>query len=256
MRRREFMLILGGAMTMARAPRAQQRKTAVIGFFVLSSASVVVMEGLRQGLSDTGYVDGQNLTIDYRWAEGHYDRLPALAAEFVGRKVDLILAAGSNLAPLAAKNATSTIPNIFVTGGDPVADGVVPSLARPGGNLTGFTLFGDELMAKRLEMISELVPRAAAIALLVNPKYPNTERVIRDTEEAARARGVRLDILKAENEREIDMLSQPLPNCMPKRSSLAQTPFLPISASNFSPWRPATKFRRFTCGPSLQWPAV
>jgi putative ABC transport system substrate-binding protein len=143
------------------------------------------------------------LAIEYRWAEGHYDRLPALAAELVGRKVDVIFAA-STVAALAAKNATSTIPIVFFSGGDPVASGLITSLARPGGNLTGFSNLTSELNPKRLELLSELVPQATVIALLFNPNNPGTERIIRDIEEAARAKGVQLPILKAATESEID----------------------------------------------------
>ena len=158
----------------------------------------------RQGLSETGYVEGQNLAIEYRWAEGHYDRLPALAADLVGRKVDVIAASGGDASALAAKNATSTIPIVFTSGGDPVGDGLVASLARPGGNLTGVSIHDAELTPKRLELLSELVPQAGVIALLVNPNNPGTERMIRDVQDAARAKGVQLDILKAGTESEID----------------------------------------------------
>jgi putative ABC transport system substrate-binding protein len=202
--RRELLLLLNGAMTAPRALCAQQKTMPVIGFFAAVSAPVGVTAAFRQGLSETGWIDGQNLTIEYRSAEGHYDRLPAFAAEFVGRKVDLIFATGGNEAALAAKNATSTIPIVFATGDDPVADGVVSSLPRPGGNLTGFTMLVVELTAKKLDLITELVPRAAAVALLVNPNYKNTERIIQDAQQAARAKGVRLDILKASNEAEIN----------------------------------------------------
>jgi putative tryptophan/tyrosine transport system substrate-binding protein len=142
------------------------------------------------------------VAIEYRWAEGHYDRLPALSAELVGRKVDVIVAAG-RLPALAAKSATSTIPIVFAVG-DPVAAGLVPSLARPGGNLTGVAVLSVELMPKRLELMSELVPQARLMALLVNPDNPGTEPIIRDMEEAARAKGVQLNILKARTESEID----------------------------------------------------
>jgi putative ABC transport system substrate-binding protein len=192
------------AMTAPRALCAQQRAMPVIGFFAASGVNVEATAAFRQGLSETGWVDGQNLGIEYRWADGHYDRLPTFAAEFVGRKVDLILATGGNHAALAAKNVTATIPIVFVTGDDPVADGVVASLPRPGGNLTGFTMLVVDLTAKKLDLITELVPRAAAVALLVNPKYPNTERIIQDTQQAARAKGVRLHVLKASNDAEID----------------------------------------------------
>ena len=143
------------------------------------------------------------MAIEYRWAEGHYDRLPALAADLVGRKVDLIMASSPPSA-LAAKSATSTIPIVFRGGADPVGDGLVASLARPGGNLTGVSFVADELTAKRLELLSELVPRAGVIALLVNPNNANAERVIRDVQEAARTKGLQLHVLKASSESEID----------------------------------------------------
>ncbi len=204
MRRRELLLLLGGAMTAARALRAQQKAMPVIG--VLSSDSPVAAApnaaALRQGLSETGYVEGQNLAIEYRWAEGHYDRLPAMAADLVGRKVDLIVTGGPP-ATRAVKGATSTIP-IVLTGGDPVAEGLVASLARPGGNLTGFTFMVTELMPKRFELISELVPQTRVIALLVNPNSPSTEATIRDVQEAARATGVQLEIVKAGAEGEFE----------------------------------------------------
>jgi putative ABC transport system substrate-binding protein len=166
-----------------------------------SSPNPPGLVALRQGLSDIGYVEGQNLAIEYRWAEGHYDRLPALAADLVGRKVDVIATVGTPSA-LAAKSATSTIPIVFSVG-DPVGNGLVASLARPGGNLTGVSILTVELMPKRLELLSELVPRAGVIALLVNPNNAITERIMRDVQEAARTKGVQLRILKAGTETEI-----------------------------------------------------
>ena len=153
---------------------------------------------------ETGYVEGQNLAIEYRWAEGRYDRLPALAADLVGRKVDLIVASGGPPSALAAKNATSTIPIVFTAVGDPVGAGVVASLARPGGNLTGSSIMATELTPKRLELLSELVPQAGVIALLVNPNSAEAEPAIREAQEAARAKGMQLHILKASTEGEID----------------------------------------------------
>src|SRR3954454_6877213 len=195
---------------MAAWPRpggAQQKAIPVIG--VLNSTSpgpsAPLMAALRHGLSEAGYVEGQNLAIEYRWAEGHYDRLPALAADLVGRKVDLIMA-GNPPAALAAKSATSTIPVVFRGGSDPVGDGLVASLARPGGNLTGVSLLIDELTAVRLGLLAELVPRAGVISLLMNPKNPNNspERIIRDVQEAAPTKGLQLHVLKASSESEID----------------------------------------------------
>jgi len=206
MRRRELMLLLGGAMTAAHALRAQQKAMPVIGFLGSTSPGPLApfVAAFRQGLSETGYVEGQNLTIEYRWAEGDYNRLPALAADLVDRKVDVIVAAGGPSSALAAKSATSTIPIVFTAVNDPVAVGLIASLARPGGNLTGFNGMGVELMPKRLELLSELVPKADVIALLVNPNDANAERMIRDVQEASRVKGLQLHILKADSEGEIE----------------------------------------------------
>ena len=190
-------------MTVSRALRAQQKAMPVIGFLGSIGPIAPQVAAFHQGLSETGYVEGQNLTIEYRWAEDRNDRLPALAADLVGRKVDVIVA-GALLGALAAKSATSTIPIVFTGVADPVVAGLVTSLARPGGNLTGFSSLGGELVRKLLELLSELVPQASVIALLVNPNNPNTERMITDVQEAARAKGLQLPILKAGTERELD----------------------------------------------------
>ncbi len=206
MKRRDFITLLGGAAAWPLAARAQQKAVPVIGFLTTAAPSSVdpsFMAAFHQGLSETGYVDGQNLAIEYRWAENHYDRLPALAADLVSRKVDAIVTIAGAPA-LAAKSATSTIPIVFAGVGDPVGFGLVGSLARPGGNLTGFSNINAELTPKRLELLSELVPQAKVIALLVNPNNPNTESIIRDMQEAARVKGLQLAILKAGTESEID----------------------------------------------------
>jgi putative tryptophan/tyrosine transport system substrate-binding protein len=206
-RRRDLFPLAGAlAALWPLVARAQQKAMPVIGFLGNTSPGLLApfVAAFRQGLSETGYVEGQNLAIEYRWADGNYDRLPALAADLVGRKVDVIAASGGYVSALAAKTATSTIPIVFVSGGDPVAAGVVASLARPGGNLTGVSFLTTELEPKRLQLLSELVPQASVIALLVNPNNPQTERMIRDVQEAARATGVQLPILKAGSESEID----------------------------------------------------
>jgi putative ABC transport system substrate-binding protein len=206
-RRRALVVLLGGAaLAWPRALRAQQKAMPVIGYLssVSPGPSAPQVAAFHRGLSETGYVEGQNVAIEYRWAEGSYDRLPALAADLVGRKVDLIAAGGGPASAFAAKTATSTIPIVFVMGDDPVATGLIASLARPGGNLTGVSFLLVELMPKRLELLSELVPRAGVIALLVNPNNSNAERIIRDVEEAARAKGLQLPVLKANSESEID----------------------------------------------------
>jgi putative ABC transport system substrate-binding protein len=205
MRRRDFIILLAGAMGgWPSAVRAQQKAIPVIGYLGSESPGPFApfVDAFRHGLSETGYIEGQNLAIEYRWAEGRYDRLPALAADLVGRNVDVIAAFGIPSA-LAAKSATSRIPIVFSVG-DPIERGLVASLARPGGNLTGLSLINVELMPKRLELLAELVPQAGVIALLLNPNNANTERSIRDVEEAARAKGVQLIILKAGTENEID----------------------------------------------------
>ena len=191
MRRRELILFVAGAMTAAHALRAQQKAMPVIGFLSALSPGPAApfAAGVRRGLSETGYVEGQNVTIEYRWAEDHYDRLPALAADLVGRKVDVILASGGDASAFVAKGATSTIPIVFAVGGDPVERGLVASLSRPGGNLTGISVLAAELNPKRLELLSELVPQAGVVALLVNSNSPNAERVMRDVQEAARVKG-------------------------------------------------------------------
>lgn len=188
------------------AARAQHPAMPVIGF--LSSASpgsfAPFLSAFKQGLSEAGYTEGQNITIEYRWAEGHYDRLPAMAADLVARKVDLIVASGGAPSAHAAKDATSTIPIVFTAVSDPVIQGLVASLARPGGNLTGFSIMGTELVPKRLQLLFDLVPQARGIALLVNPNIEIAEDAVKAAQEVARARGAELHILKATTDSEID----------------------------------------------------
>jgi putative ABC transport system substrate-binding protein len=205
MNRRELLILLAGSGFAWPLPvDAQQKAMPVIG--VLSSGwsgpNAANVAAFRQGLSETGYVEGQNLAIEYRWAEGHYDWLPGLAADLVGRKVDVI-ATGGTPSVLAAKSATSTIPIVF-SSGDPIEGGVIASLSRPGSNLTGFSDMTTELTPKRLELLSELVPQAKVIALLVNPNNAIAERIIPEMQEAARAKGLQLPILKAGTDGEID----------------------------------------------------
>jgi putative ABC transport system substrate-binding protein len=203
MRRRELILFSSAAVAWSLAARAQQKAVPVIGFLGAGSPGplATIVAAFRHGLNEAGYVEGQNVAIEYRWAEGHYDRLPALAADLVGRKVDVIAALGGTSPALAAKSATSTIPIVFSVG-DPVERGLVASLARPGGNLTGVSSL--DLTPKRVEMLSELVPRATLIAVLVNPNNAIAEHIVRDVQEAARAKGLQLLTLKASTESEID----------------------------------------------------
>jgi putative tryptophan/tyrosine transport system substrate-binding protein len=204
-RRRGFVLLAGGAVILPHAVRAEQTAPRVLGYLGSSSRGMTGpnVAALRLGLRETGYAEGKNLTIEYRWAEGQYDRLPALAADLVGRKVDAIVtSAGVGIA--AAKDATSTIPIVYFGGGDLVAAGTVASLARPGGNITGIGIFAQELNPKRLGLVSELVPKAKVIALLVNQSRSDLMGVIDDVREAAHASGVQLSILRASTPSEID----------------------------------------------------
>ncbi len=208
MRRREFITLLGGAATAwPLIASAQQPAVPVIGF--LNSASPerfgTLIAAFNQGLREGGFVDGQNVKIEYRWAEGHYDLLPALVTDLIQRRVAAIAATGSPNSVQIAKTATATIPIVFANGGDPVADGVVTSLNRPGGNVTGVTFFSNVLVAKRLGLLRELSPTAAVIAVLVNPNNARAQSDTKDVEEAARAIGQRITILKASSDSEIDL---------------------------------------------------
>jgi putative ABC transport system substrate-binding protein len=227
MNRRELLFFLGGAMTIARGPRAQRKAKPVIGFLGNASpgpfASFVA--AFHQGLSETGYVEGQNVATEYRWAEGRYDRLPPLAADLVGRKVDVI-ATSADASALAAKDATSTIPIVFVNGSDPVEIGLVASFARPGGNLTGVSIMTGELMLKRLELLSEVVPQAREIALLVNPNNASNERMMKLVQEAGPTKGVQVRVLKAGTESDIDVAFASLIQLQASALLVGSDPFL------------------------------
>ena len=206
MQRRNFITLLGGAAaTWSLAARAQQPAMPVIGFLNSGSPDTFapMVSAFRQGLKETGYVEGQNLTIEYRWANGQYDRLAALAGDLVRHRVSVI-AATSTPANLVAKAATTTIPIVFTTGGDPVGLGLVASLSRPGGNVTGVTQMTGEVAPKRVELAHELVPTATVLGLLINPTNPLTETVKRDSQAAALKLGLQLVVLHASTEAELD----------------------------------------------------
>jgi putative ABC transport system substrate-binding protein len=204
MRRRAFIAYIGGAAAWSLAARAQQPGMPVIGFmnsgFVLPS----IQAAFRGGLNEIGYVEGRNVMVDYRYAEGHYDRLPALAADLIRRQVAVLGAFGGVHTAIAAKAATATIPIVFAIGSDPIKFGLVASLNRPGGNITGVSFFTAELEGKRLGLLHELVPRAAAIAALVNPTNANADNQSRELKDAARTLGLELHILNAVSKGEID----------------------------------------------------
>jgi putative tryptophan/tyrosine transport system substrate-binding protein len=207
MRRRDFIAGLGGAAAWPLAARAQRPALPVIGIVNVGSAdaSAGAVAAFRKGLGDTGYVEGQNVTVEYHWLEGQYDRLPALMADLVRRRVAVIAPLGSTAAALAAKAATATIPIVFGVGQDPVKLGLVATLARPGGNATGVNFFIFEVTAKRLGLLHELVPKAIRVAVLVNPAdATNTETTLRAVQEAARAIGLQIHVLNASTSPEID----------------------------------------------------
>ena len=207
MKRREFITLLGGAVAAwPLAAGAQQAAMPVIGFLGGGSpdAFAHVVNAFRQGLYETGFAEGQNVTIEYRWAEGQYDRLPALVADLIRQKSAVIVATGGDVGVRAAKKAATAIPIVFTSGSDPVAAGFVSSLNRPGGNVTGVSLFVSVLEGKKLELLRELVPMAAVIGFLVNPNNPRADVDTADMQAAARALGKLLLILKADGEHDFD----------------------------------------------------
>jgi len=207
MKRRDFITLLGGASVWPLAARAQQPAMPVVGFLnpTLPDPNEGRLRAFRHGLKETGYVEGENVAIVYRWAENQFDRLPELAADLVHRQVAVIATSGGPAAVLAAKAATTTIPIIFNISEDPVKLGLVASLARPGSNLTGINFISGELVAKRLELLREMLPGAMHVAVLVNPaNASNTETTLRDVEPAARTMGLQIQVIKASTSREID----------------------------------------------------
>jgi putative tryptophan/tyrosine transport system substrate-binding protein len=206
MKRRAFITLLGGATAWPLAARAQQPSMPLIGF--LHGGSAEANQGFtstfRQGLKQTGFSEGQNLAIEFRWADGHYDRLPALASDLIGRQPTVIVAAGGDNSARAAIAATTTIPIVFVAGSDPSKSGLVRSLNKPGGNATGVSIFSTEVVGKRLDLLHELMPEATVIGMFVNPNNPNADTQIRGAQEAALARGVGLDVVNVGDDRDFD----------------------------------------------------
>ena len=206
MKRRDFMILTGATAIWSRVARAQQATIPVVGFLSGRSPgeAATVLGTFRQGLGEAGYFEGKNVTVEYRWAEGRYDRLPALAAELVRRQVAVIAATGGDVSGPAAKAATTTIPIVFTAGGDPVKLGLVESLSRPGGNVTGVTLFFEALGAKRLELLRELIANATAISMLVNPDNPTSSTDAKGVKAGAISLGTHIDIVNARTESDIE----------------------------------------------------
>jgi ABC-type uncharacterized transport system substrate-binding protein len=229
MRRREFIKLLSNTVVAwPLTARAQQPAMPVIGF--LSSVSPQAWEnyvaGFRAGLKEIGYVEGQNVTIEFRWAEGHYDRLPEMAADLVRHKVAVLVSTGGEPSVLAAKAATTTIPIVFTSGIDPIRAGIVSSLSRPGGNITGVYLFTSQIESKRLGLLRALVPGVQLIAVLLNSNRPDYTRQKRDVEEAAHAIGQQIHLLSASNESEIDAAFATAPQLRPGAMLVGADPFL------------------------------
>jgi putative ABC transport system substrate-binding protein len=228
LKRREFIWLLGGVATWPLAARAQQPAIPVVGFLNPQSPESYAepMRAFRRGLKDAGYIEGENIAIEYRWADNQYDQLPALAAELVRRRVAVIAAGGGLLSALAAKAATATVPIIFSIADDPVAHGLVANLAPPGGNLTGVNFLSIELAAKRLELLRELVPAATRVAILVSrTNEANTQVTLREVETVARRFSLQIQTFHADTDREIDAAFQSLVRERPDALFIAITPF-------------------------------
>jgi putative tryptophan/tyrosine transport system substrate-binding protein len=227
-RRRKFITALGGALVAwSHQTRAQQPAMPVIG--LLNGRSIddaaYLVAAFRRGLNEAGYVEGHNVAIEYRWADGHYDRMPAMAADLVRRQVALIAALGDP-SPFVAKAATATIPIVFLSGSDPVGRGMVVSLNRPGGNMTGVSVVTGVLVAKRMQLLREVVPTAAVFAMLVNPDNLNTETYTKDVKEAAQTLGLPLRILNASSDRDFDAVFATLVELRPSALVVGSDPFL------------------------------
>ena len=228
MRRRELMLLVGGnALAWPLPARAQQPAMPLIGFLNSRSSgdTTHLVRAFRKGLAENGYVEGQNIAIEYRWAIGQYERLPALAVELVDRHVAILVATGGEPVAIAAKAATSTIPIVFVVSGDPAKLGLVANFSHPGGNSTGVSIFTSDIGAKRLGLLRELVPQAAKIGFLSNPAFPTAEAQLNDVQEGARRLGVEIDLYRASNATEIDAAFAVISQQIPAGLIVAADPF-------------------------------
>jgi putative ABC transport system substrate-binding protein len=214
MRRREFISLFGGAaVSWPMAVRAQQQAMPLVGFMNILSPEIApqFVPAFRQGLKEQGFVESQNVAVEYRWAYGHYDQLPVFAADFVRRQVSVLAATGGQPSPQFAMAATQTIPIVFTTNGDPVKEGLVASLNRPGGNATGFTIFGGGAVAKRLQLLHEFLPRISDMGFLMNPTNPSANFELNAAQEAAQSLGMKMPVITASNETELQAVFASLP---------------------------------------------
>jgi putative ABC transport system substrate-binding protein len=253
LKRREFITLLGGAAAWPLAARAQQAAMPVIGFLASTSptAWAPYLTAFKQGLREAGYIEGQNVTIEYRWAEGDYARLPALAADLVRRHVAVLVAVGGSSSAKAAKAASSTIPIVFTTGGDPVGLGLVASLNRPGGNVTGVALLVAEMESKRFGLLRDMVPTATLVAVLLNSRSPVSTTELNDVQEAARAVGQQIHILNASSEQDWTRPSRVLPSSESEHCSLARTLFSTAGVATSSRSPHAQEFQQSTSFASM-----
>jgi putative ABC transport system substrate-binding protein len=257
LKRRDFISLLGGAASWPLGARAQQATIPVIGFVSGGSPDSFgyLVSAFRQGLGDTGYVEGRNVAIEFRWAEGRYDRLPSLLADLVRRQVS-VLAATTTPGAFAAKAATTLIPIVFATDGDPVQLGLVASLSRPGGNLTGVTQLNVEVAPKRVELAHELIPTARTIALLVNPANPLAQPVLTDSQAAAYVLGLQLHVLEARNEGDFDGAFKTAADVQADALVIASAEYSAAGPSSSARWRCATVCPRSISSAALQRPAA
>jgi putative ABC transport system substrate-binding protein len=258
MKRRAFMALVGVAAVWPLAARAQQSALPVIGF--LHSASLEpnlhLVAAFHQGLKEIGYIENKDVAIEYRWAENRYDRLPALAADLVGRRVAVIFADGGTITPKVAKAATATIPIVFAIGADPVEAQLVSSLNRPGGNVTGVTIITNLVITKRLELLRDLLPAATEIGLLLNPGNPNAPTRSRDVQEAARVLGRRIHVLYAGSERDLETAFVTLSRRRIGALLVQADPFFSNSAISSRRWRHVSRCLRSTSNASMWRPAA
>jgi putative ABC transport system substrate-binding protein len=257
MRRRDFITLLGGtAAGWPVAARAQQRALPVVGFLGLNSATSKIVQAVRQGLSESGHTDGRAFAFEFRWADGHFERLSELAAELVRRQVDVVFTNSGPAGIRALKALTTTIPLVFAMGEDPVKEGLVASLNKPGGNVTGFVSLENQLDAKRLALLHDTAPRAGALGFLVNPTHPNAEVEIEDTRVAAIRLGRELRVLKADSEGSIEATFAAISQQGVTALSVGGTRSSSTGMNDLSRWLPSRRYRRFMIDATSRWTAV